>query len=114
MHVIDVSVVEPCAHSYLDKHSDRDEDVAAKLQEQTKIRHYQGCPILEAGKGAVLNPFVLEATGRMGPMAKDFFEMIVKEQKRQGSFFLDKMSAALARATGRMICASRKSLSLGG
>ena len=112
VYVIDVSVVEPCSIAHLDKHSDRDEEAAAKVQEKVKQRHYEGCPILEEGGGAVLIPFVVESTGRMGPQARDFFDLVTKEQKLQGSLFLDKMSAALARATGRMICASRKSLAL--
>ena len=110
--VIDVSVVEPCAISYVDKRSDLIEGVAARLQEKVKERHYEGCPCLAEGGGAVLIPFVVEATGRMGPQARDFFDLVTREHKMQGSLFLDKMSATLARAAGRMICASRNTLGM--
>ena len=41
VYVIDVSVVvEPCSIAHLDKHSDRDEEAAAKVQEKVKQRHY--------------------------------------------------------------------------
>jgi hypothetical protein len=112
--VIDVSVVEPGGVTGLDRHSDREEAVAARFQEGVKQRHYAGCPILAEGRGAELVPFVVEATGRMGPLARDFFDLVAKGQPLYGSLFLDKMSATLARATGRMICAARKSLSIWG
>ena len=110
VYVIDVSNVEPCAVACLAKGADMIEMVASALQEKTKQQHYHGCPILAAGGGAVLIPFVVESTGRLGVAARDFYDLITKEQKLFGSLFLDRMSGALARGTGRVVCSARRSL----
>ena len=106
----DVSVVEPFAVACLAKGADTIEMVASALQEKTKQQHYHGCPILAPGGGAVLIPFVVESTGRLGVAARDLYDLITKEQKLFGSLFLDRMSGALARGTGRMVCSARRSL----
>ena len=49
------------------RHTDRETDAANKYREQTKNTKYQNW-------SQEVIPFVLETTGRMGPLAKQFFE----------------------------------------
>ena len=103
VYIVDVSVVEPSSQMYLLQESWKVENVANKLRENVKCIKYQHCRALQQEGGASLIPFVLEATGRLGPAAVEFMSKLNKENTLYASLFLDHMAAGLARTTGQML-----------
>jgi hypothetical protein len=107
VYIVDVSVVEPSSQMYLLQESWKVENVANKLRENVKCIKYQHCRALQQEGGASLVPFVLEATGRLGPAAVEFMSKLNEENTLYASLFLDHMAAGLARATGQMVNQAR-------
>ena len=65
---IDVSVVDPGCHHYIERYrSNEVPDAAAKAMETTKRNHYSAVKDPLALPPASIIPFVLETSGRLGP-----------------------------------------------
>jgi hypothetical protein len=79
-YVIDVSIVEPAAPSYVKCGSNEHRDAANNAREQNKISKYE---ILRNKEPAAFRfvPFVIEATGRLGIHGRAFLgELFTKQQ----------------------------------
>ena len=67
---IDVSVVDPGCHHYIERYrSNEVPDAAAKAMETTKRNHYSAVKDPLPLPPASIIPFVLETSGRLGPSA---------------------------------------------
>ena len=104
--VFDVAVVDPAAPSYLAMESYKKEDVAALHREKAKR---DGWEAIGGVEGATFIPFVVEATGRMGPCALDYFntKIVSEEGPHVAKLFLKKMSCTISRSNARMIRIAR-------
>jgi hypothetical protein len=101
LHVIDVAVVTPACSTYTRDGSvraDRNKDAAAAAAEAEKRRHYE-----RVVAAPVIQPFVLEATGRFGPAAKAFTQSICGDNTYRRSQFLTQCSWVLAVGVGQMV-----------
>ena len=110
--VFDVAVVDPAAPSYLAKGSDKKEDVAAGQREMDKRAGWQAIGGVE---GAHFIPFVVEATGRLGPSALKFFneKLISADGSHIAKLFLLKLNFTIARWNARMVLQARGTISVG-
>ena len=110
--VFDVAVVDPAAPSYLAKGSDKKEDVAAGQREMDKRAGWQAIGGVE---GAHFIPFVVEATGRLGPSALKFFneKLISADGSHIAKLFLLKLNFTIARWNARMVLQARGKISVG-
>lgn len=103
---IDVMVVHPGAHTYLERGSALVEDVANKAGEQVKRTKYSVVPHLQEHGNFV--PFVVEATGRLGPSAMTWLRHLTAGRD---VFFrsrcLTTISAYIAMYNAKMIGAAR-------
>ena len=70
-------------------HTDRETEAANKYREQTKNTKYQNW-------SQEVIPFVLETTGRMGPLAKQFFETITANCGRLRGLFMQEIQVVNA------------------
>lgn len=75
------------------RHTDRETDAANKNREQTKNTKYQNW-------SQEVIPFVLETTGRMGPLAKQFFETITANCGRLRGLFMQEIQVVNAYFNG--------------
>jgi hypothetical protein len=105
--LIDVSVINPGAKRYLDVGSADKEDVGSnKREEEKRVKYSQ---ILGLAASNCFVPFVVEATGRLGKAAVKFVNNLTKDKDISiRSFFLNSLSACLARFSSCMIANSRK------
>ena len=78
--VIDVAIVDPASPSYVAKESDTKSDVAAGQRVADKWARWRA---IGEVAGATFVPFVVEATGRLGPAANKFFNE--KSSSSQGT-----------------------------
>ena len=105
--IFDVAVVDPAAPSYLSHDSYKEENVAAKQREAAKRAEW-------TARGGVNNaefiPFVVEASGRMGPSALSYFmnKLVSAEGPYIAKSFLMNMNFSIARANARMILECRR------
>ena len=105
--IIDVAVVDPGADKYT-KHppsSHRNPDSAAQAEETRKRAHY--ARIVPAPTPATIIPFVLEATGRLGPSALAFLNKICRTHTYHRSQFFNDISMLFAISAGNMLEATR-------
>ena len=104
--VFDVAIVDPAAPSYLAMESYKKEDVAALHREKAKR---DGWEAIGGVEGATFIPFVVEATGRMGPCALDYFNsnIVSEDGPHVAKIFLKKMSCTISRLNARMIRIAR-------
>ena len=111
--ITDVSIVDPTGAHYLGKGSDQTPDVAATVRELLKLKRFEH--VYGENGSALPNstttqfiPFVFEATGRMGPAAREFFHRTLDEKcwdtKEE---FLQKVNYTLWRWNARMILSMR-------
>ena len=111
--VFDVAIVNPSAQSYLVKGSDVSCDVAATHRETLKRESF----LKRMGPHSQISfvPFVVEATGRMGPAALDFYNRRIAEhtERWKGEQFLAKMSSIIAQWNARLILETRALLQAG-
>ena len=94
--IIDVAVVDPGDDKYT-KHppsSHRNLDSAAQAEEARKRAHY--ARIVPAPTPTTIIPFVLEATGRLGPSALAFLNKICRTHTYHRSQFLNDISMLFA------------------
>lgn len=107
-YAIDVAVVDPAAKSHIMPRENSSLITAggAALQEESKKKDkYRGTAYEDK-----LIPFVLEATGRLGPAAVEFLQKIGgKAAGRRGAFQVE-VSVILARAMGRFATRTRSRL----
>ena len=103
-HIFDVAIVDPSAPTYRTLGSHHTPDVAATERETYKTRLFLECGV----HNAVFIPFVVEATGRLGVAARNWFEsMIADTHKKAGNAFISRISASIARYNSKMITGSR-------
>jgi hypothetical protein len=103
---IDVMVVHPGAQTYLQRGSAWTEDTASKAGEEIKRAKYSVVPqLLQQGHFV---PFVVEATGRLGPSAMQWIRALTAgKDVLHRSRCLSLISAAIARYNAKMIGAAR-------
>ena len=111
--IIDVCITDPTAAVYRDKGSYHTPDVAAMERELLKVKRFE---YVYGDNGSALPnstttkfiPFVFEATGRMGPAAREFFHKTLDEKCWDNKEeFLQKVNSTLWRWNARMILAMR-------
>lgn len=100
-YVIDVAISNPACRTYVRALSDEFADRAAVRREQTKRARYAGVPGLLEGGGFV--PFVLEATGRLGPAARNFLDIVVGDHTLARSYFMSATSACITQYNSWMV-----------
>ncbi len=89
--LIDVAIVNPSSRSYRRLAPHDKDDAAAIQREKDKERHYQRLT------GYKVVPFVVEATGRLGPKARDFLDGICDRQDGQRlAAFREQIGAKMA------------------
>ena len=98
--------MDPASPSYLAKESDTKSDVAAGQREADKRAR---CRAIGEVAGATVVPFVVEATGRLGPAANKFFneKLISRDGPYTARMFMQKMNFAIARWNAHMILKAR-------
>ena len=93
---LDVSVTNPSAPSAITNvRSDITADAANRVREQAKRNHY-------AAWEDNVQPFVLEATGRLGPMALQYLQYLTENAGQHRPSFIQKFQATLAKYNGLM------------
>jgi len=104
--VFDVAVVDPAAPSYLAQSSFKEPNVAAKQREDAKRAHWAA---IGGVTGVEFIPFVVEATGRMGPSALTYFKRKIESEDNPhiAKTFLTNMNYAIAKWNAKMILKSR-------
>ena len=103
--IIDVAVVDPGAYKYTKHFSHRNPDSAAQAEEASKRAHY--ARIVPAPTPATIIPFVLEATGRLGPSALAFLNKICRTKTYHRYQFLNDVYMLFAISAGNMVEATR-------
>jgi len=97
-YVIDVMIRDPSSPSTLSTNqSHRITDATNKSGEAIKRRHYN-----QWANNHTIVPFVIEATGRLGPSAELFIKAITGVNTKARSLFLTTMHAIIARYNGSM------------
>lgn len=104
---IDVAVVDPGADSYTTTpfFSHLNTDAAALFMERRKRTHY--ARIVPAPNPLSIIPFVVEATGRLGPSALALIARLCRTHTHLKSQFLTQLSMICAITAGNMLEASR-------
>jgi hypothetical protein len=97
-YALDVAVVDPSAPTYIRMGSAARPDVAARHRGEQKIAYWRE---MRGVRGVNFVPFVVEATGRLGPHAYRFFHDNMEDVDK--AVFYQRMNAALARWNARMV-----------
>jgi Reverse transcriptase (RNA-dependent DNA polymerase) len=107
VHVIDVAVVTPAAHEYTDPpyRSDLHKDAAAVRMEIRKRQTYAAH--VPAPK---IVPFIVEATGRLGPTAKEFLQRVCNNNTFRRSQFITQCSWLVAVGAGQISDMARRKI----
>ena len=107
--IIDFAVVCPGGAHYLQypTRSAITQDGAALHKEVSKRRHYATVAPPDTPPPNSVIPFVLEASGRLGPSALGFLHRICPTQTYLRTRFLHDVSFICARTTGRILRTSR-------
>lgn len=112
-HRIDVKVTAEqqqsmLAYPYL---SHVHQDNAAIYSEQQKHRHYRKVNQIDGESASIpedsVIPFVVESTGRLGPAAFSFLNMLCATQTYKRNRYIIEIALACARLAGKMLLASR-------
>jgi hypothetical protein len=77
-HLVDVTVANPAAPSYEAEQPDQQEDAVAAFRERQKREKYAS-----VANSYRIVPFAVEATGRLGPTAKDLIHEIEPDDKKK-------------------------------
>ena len=106
---IDVAVVDPAASEYqkAPAFSHLTRDGAASKYERTKRQHYARVTTPSPLPERSIIPFVIEATGRLGPSALLFLHSLCGTQTFSRSKFLTDVNLICARTAGRMFKMTR-------
>ena len=106
---IDIAIVDPAASEYQKaptlSHLTR--DGAASKYERTKRQHYSRVTIPAPLLPRSVIPFIIEATGRLGPSALLFLRSLCGTQTFSRSKFLSEVNLICARTAGRMFKMTR-------
>ena len=108
--IIDIAVVDPSAPSYIrmvDSH--HTVDAAARERERMKMLNFNAAAI----DGGQFIPFVVEATGRLGPAARDFLQLVIHKDHEALRDFLGHTSVIIAKLNARSIMTARSKQSYG-
>ena len=108
--VIDVSCVDPGADQYLltPVFSFRVQDGAAKSMEAHKIAHYKTVVTPHVLPDGAVIPFVVEASGRLGPSALGFLQRVCGTRTYLRSRFISDISMICAISLGKSLEATRE------
>jgi hypothetical protein len=108
LHVIDIAIVTPATPDYIKRpvRAHEFKDAAAVHEEHRKRGIYEAAGV----PSALITPFVLEATGRIGPSAKAFLNSLCATSTYRRSQFITECSWKLAVCAGQMIRLSRQYL----
>lgn len=107
--IIDIMVIDPGCQTYV-KHpvlSFQSNERAAVWAENIKRNHYSKVVIPAKLNAHSVIPFIVEASGRLGPAALAFLNRVCGTQSFVKSTFLREISMITARYTGRMLKATR-------
>ena len=106
---IDIAIVDPAASAYrqtpVSSHIHR--DGAASKYEREKRQHYSRVNTPAPLPARSVIPFVIEATGRLGPSALLFLHTLCGTQTFLRSRFLSDVNLICARTAGRMLKVTR-------
>jgi Reverse transcriptase (RNA-dependent DNA polymerase) len=107
--IIDIACVDPGCTQYLEApvESWKSEDKAAQRMESVKRKHYSKVVLPAPLPANSVYPFVLEASGRLGPCALSLLNRICGTQTFLRSKFLKEVSLVTARYMGIMLKATR-------
>jgi len=94
--VIDVQVINPASQRYRQPGRIPDRDHACKIAERDKRNLYKYVDSPELIRSKCLIPFVMDATGRLGPTAKAFIEQFTSHHTFARSYFLNCLAATTA------------------
>jgi hypothetical protein len=115
IYIIDVCITNPSCRTTLVHGSDRTQDVGAGLRETSKRASYARIPSLHQDPyiGHEFVPFVVEATGRLGPSALEFLKSSLdsEEDAHARLYFLSATSACIALFNSLMISGATRKLS---
>ena len=96
---MDVAVTNPsCPTAIIRYRSNTVTDAANLAREQSKRLHYAGW--VEEN----VQPFVMEATGRLGPSATRYLKHITENAGKHRAVFVHQYQAILAYHNGKMFC----------
>ena len=105
MVIFDIAIVEPSAPTYLAMGSDSKAATAAIHREEAKRAAFTA---LGMDAAVQFVPFVVEATGRLGPAALAYFiDHFEDDHRARGQEFLAKVSATIAKWNAKIIVANR-------
>jgi hypothetical protein len=107
--IIDIMVIDPGCQTYVKPPvlSFQSNERAAVWAENIKRNHYSKVVIPAKLNAHSVIPFVVEASGRLGPAALAFVNRVCGTQSFIKSTFLREISMITARSTGRMLKATR-------
>jgi hypothetical protein len=106
---IDIAVVDPAAATYMQTPTSSHlyRDGAASKYEREKRQHYSRVSVPSPLPPRSVIPFILEATGRLGPSALLFLHTLCGTQTFLRSRFLSDVNLICARTAGRMLKITR-------
>ena len=106
-YIIDVTIVDPGCQKSLTSLSHVNQDAAAKRKELTKKAHYRRVVTPARLQEGSIVPFVVEASGRLGPLAMSFLFTICGTQTLLRSKFLNEVNLTCARMNGGCLRSTR-------
>ena len=110
-HVLDIAIVDPAAPTYRAEGSFYIPNTAAIVRENAKRRLFGMTQVEHTS----FTPFVIEATGRLGPSARNWLETTFgAAHKHHIKMFIKQMSAVIVKWNARMLAAGRIYLLPGG
>jgi len=95
IYAIDVSIVNPAKSSACHSHVLPESDATSVAAEAAKTKSFAAVVSDDIVRGFV--PFVVEATGRLGPAASMFVAKFSKGDTLKRTYFLNCLAACLAR-----------------
>ena len=106
---IDIAIVDPAAFKYRQSptFSHVTRDGAASMYEREKRQHYSRVNTPTALPARSIIPFVIEASGRLGPSALLFLHTLCGTQTFLRSRFLSDLNLMCARTAGKMLKVTR-------
>lgn len=105
--IIDIACVDPGCHQYLQWESFKEADAAARYMEWVKHQHYKKVVLPARLPVNSVYPFVIEASGRLGPTALSLLNRICGTQTFLKSMFLREVALITARYMGVMLKSTR-------
>jgi hypothetical protein len=107
--LIDIGIVDPAASAFqrASTYSHVNLDGAACQYEQTKRQHYARVNTPQSLLPRSVIPFIIEATGRLGPSALLFLHSLCVTQTYSHSIFISEINLISAHTAGRMLKTTR-------